>query len=181
MAGKVSAMVGEFRFWTARDLFVAHPEVALDMLASPTDEPPADFCRALLGGRTPEDAITFCAWLLPMPATVWWAHECLSNLDELFDEPDRRLLASVGDWVGAGGNGPPLLEAMAKPDQRTPAVWIALATARSVELPAPRAVNAGILAGLARVALEDRHDVLTAFVEMGLQLAGSEALQRSDA
>lgn len=174
-------MAEELRFRTARNLFEAYPDAARDMLASPTDEPPADFCRALLGGRTPEEAITFCAWLLPMPAAIWWAHECLDNLGELFDEPDRRLLAQVGDWVGAGGNGPPLLDVMATPDQRTPAVWIALATGRSVELPAAHAVNAGILAGLARVALEDRHDVLAAFVEMGLQLAGNEALQRSDA
>lgn len=174
-------MAEELRFRTARSLFEAYPEAARDMLAQPTDEPPADFCRTLLEGRTPEDAITFCAWLLPVPASIWWAHECLANLGELFDEQDRQLLARVGDWVGTGGDGPRLLETTARPDQRTPAVWIALATTRSAELPAARAVNAGILAGLARVALEDRHEVLAAFVEMGLRLAEDEALQRSDA
>ena len=46
-------------------------------------------------------------------------------------------------------------------------------------LPAAHAVNAGILAGLARVAVADRFSVLTAFVEMGIQLAETEALRRA--
>jgi hypothetical protein len=46
---------------------------------------------------------------------------------------------------------------------------------RSRPLPAAHAVSAGILAGLARVALANRFSVLTAFVEMGIQLAEIEA------
>ncbi|TIW09783.1 MAG: hypothetical protein E5V81_30335, partial [Mesorhizobium sp.] len=40
-------------------------------------------CRALLAGRVPEEAVTFCAYLLPERAAVWWGHECLSHLAEL--------------------------------------------------------------------------------------------------
>jgi hypothetical protein len=47
--------------------------------------------------------------------------------------------------------------------------------------PAAHAVNAGILAGLARVALADRFAVLSAFVEMGIQMAEIEARQSADA
>ena len=45
--------------------------------------------------------------------------------------------------------------------------------------PAARAVSAGVLAGLARVAFEDRFSVLSGFVEMGIQLAETEALRQS--
>jgi len=44
-------------------------------------------------------------------------------------------------------------------------------------LSAAHAVNAGILTGLARVAIADRSSVLSAFVEMGIQLAEIEALR----
>ncbi|RUZ31828.1 hypothetical protein EN948_36565, partial [Mesorhizobium sp. M7A.F.Ca.US.003.02.1.1] len=45
--------------------------------------------------------------------------------------------------------------------------------------PAAHAINAGILAGLARVALADRFTVLSAFVEMGIQMAEIEALSQA--
>ena len=47
--------------------------------------------------------------------------------------------------------------------------------------PAAHAVSAGVLAGLARVALADRFAVLSAFVEMGIQMAEIEARQSADA
>ena len=43
----------------------------------------------------PEEAITFCAYLLPGRAAVWWAHECLSQLAELLGDRDLELLALV--------------------------------------------------------------------------------------
>ncbi|GLS39178.1 hypothetical protein GCM10010869_47750 [Mesorhizobium tianshanense] len=75
----------------------------------------------------------------------------------------------------------------------TPAAWIALAAglrangsamdasalSASQPLPAAHAVSAGVLAGLARVALADRFSVLCAFVEMGIQMAEIEALSQS--
>ncbi|TIU05953.1 MAG: hypothetical protein E5W40_20305, partial [Mesorhizobium sp.] len=61
----MAAMANELRFKTARDLFMAYPAVARDMVARPTEQPSIEFCRALLAGRVPEEAITFCAYLLP--------------------------------------------------------------------------------------------------------------------
>jgi hypothetical protein len=188
-------MINGLRFKTARDLFAAYPAASQDMMAVPTDQPPLEFCRSLLTGKVPEEAITFCAYLLPSRAAIWWGHECLSHLTDLLEEQDHRLLALVHDWVSE-----PLehrrhfaMEEASATDQRTPAVWIALATGRSGESPADyqasaaaspslltaRAVNAGILAGLARVALADRLSVLTAFVEMGIQLAEIESMRSS--
>jgi hypothetical protein len=187
-------MTNELRFKTARDLFIACPAVASDMRALPTEQPSIEFCRTLLAGRVPEEAITFCAYLLPERAAVWWAHECLSHLTELLDGRDQELLALVSDWVGepdSPHHRAAVSRAMATPPT-TPASWIALAagwrgdgsaldaTAVSALQPfsAAHAVNAGILAGLARVALADRFSVLCAFVEMGIQMAEIEALRQ---
>ncbi|MER8406386.1 hypothetical protein NKH16_16830 [Mesorhizobium sp. M1307] len=166
------------------------------MRALPTEQRSIEFCRDLLAGPIPEEAITFCAYLLPDRAAVWWAHECLGHLSELLDKTDQELLALVRDWVSEPDSPRHLAavsEAAATPPT-TPGAWIALAAegrdngfgvagsvvgaAAPTALPrhsAAHAVNAGVLAGLARVALADRFAVLSAFVEMGLQLAEIEA------
>ena len=182
-------MANEFRSRTARDLFLANPAIATDMKAPPTDQPSIEFCRALLAGRVPEEAITFCAYLLPERAAVWWAHECLGNLAELLDGRDLELLALIGDWVGEPGN-PQHRTAMGEATETTPpatpAAWICLAAvlhddgaANGMTPPAARAVGAGILAGLARVSLADRFVVLAAFVDMGIQIAEMEGQQQA--
>ncbi|PTE10894.1 DUF6931 family protein [Mesorhizobium helmanticense] len=188
-------MAYELRFKTARDLFMACPAVAGDMVAPPTEQPSIEFCRTLLAGRVPEEAITFCAYLLPERAAIWWAHECLSHLTDLLDSGDQELLALVHDWVGQPDSpyhGAEVSKAAAMPPT-TPAAWIALAAgwhgngaaadmaaaSHLRSFPAAHAVNAGVLAGLARVALADRFSVLSAFVEMGIQMAEIEALRQS--
>jgi uncharacterized protein DUF6931 len=113
----------------------------------------------------------------------------------LLDNEDVNTLAVVQDWVGqphdASRQG--AVTEAATMRRQTPAGWIALAAQRYIKgvagewingsrlrpLPAAHAVNAGILAGLARVALADRFSVLSAFVEMGIQLAETEALRRA--
>ncbi|WP_292234942.1 hypothetical protein [Mesorhizobium sp.] len=71
----------------------------------------------------------------------------------------------------------------------TPAAWICLAAVSHdngaahevapAHLPAGHAVSAGILAGLARVSLADRFAVLAAFVDMGIQIAETEAQRQA--
>ncbi|GLS31147.1 DUF6931 family protein [Neomesorhizobium albiziae] len=186
--GGIVAMVNGLRFKTARDLFAAYPAASQDMKATPTDQPSLEFCRSLLASKVPEEAVTFCAYLLPDRAAVWWGHECLNHLTELLEEQDHRLLALVHDWVSEPlehRSHAAINEASAV-GQRTPAVWIALAagqngmsaygdeTSPQASSATARAVNAGILAGLARVALADRLSMLIAFVEMGIHLAEME-------
>lgn len=182
-------MANELGYRTARDLFLACPAISRDMKSPAADRPPLEFCRALLGGRVPEEAVTFCAYLLPERAAVWWAHECLSNLAELLADKDLELLALVHDWVGEPANPyyRAALNEVTDPFPATPAAWIVLAAAwrdpssnmMSTGFPAAHAVNAGILAGLARVALADRFAVLSAFIEMGIQLVEMEVQRQS--
>ncbi|MBZ9857252.1 hypothetical protein LB566_25995 [Mesorhizobium sp. CA13] len=188
-------MVNGLRFKTARDLFTACPAIGKEMRTPPTEQPSLAFCRDLLAGGIPEEAITFCAYLLPERAAVWWAHECLSHLSDWFDQADHELLALVRDWVGepdSPRHRADLIAAAARPPT-TPVGWIALAAgshedgaemdATSVSalqpFPLAHAISAGILTGLARVALADRFSVLSAFVEMGIQMAEIEALHQS--
>ncbi|MEO5757729.1 MAG: hypothetical protein ABIQ51_12840 [Mesorhizobium sp.] len=161
---------------------MSYPAVIRDMTALPTDEPSLEFCRSLLAGRVPEEAITFCAYLLPERAAVWWAHECLSHLTELLDGQDQALLALVRAWVSDPDNPQhrAALSAAAAAQPVTPAAWLVVAAGWRDNgwageplspFPAGHAINAGVLTGLARVSLEDRAPVLSAFVEMGMQMA----------
>jgi hypothetical protein len=192
VAGDASAMVDGLRYETARDLFEAWPCAARAMLATPTAQPSLDFCRALLDGATPEEAVTFCAYLLPERAAIWWAHECLDHLADLLDAEDAGLLSAVADWV-ATPDEPGRRAALARAGSAramTPAGRVALAAAGAqasgtgehgtgeAECPVAAGVNAAILAALARVAIPDRFSVLSAFVEMGMQLAEIEALRQ---
>lgn len=177
-----------FRFSTARDLFDAFPTAAQDIRAAPNDLPSLTYCRSLVGSRTPEEAITFCAYLLPSRVAVWWGHECLINLSAAMDEQDFRMLGFVHGWVSDPSEYRRfvVMEEAIAAEPRGPGVWIALAAGWTGSTAGARvngeaasrtarAVNTGILAGLARVALVDRGPALTDFVAMGIQLAEFEA------
>lgn len=182
-------MANELGYRSARDLFLACPAIARDMKAPATDRPPLEFCHTLLAGRVPEEAITFCAYLLPERAAIWWGHECLRNLAELLADVDLKLLAIVHDWVADPDNPRhrAALSSVIDMSPVTPAAWIVLAAAwrdpafnmASTGYPAAHAVNAGILTGLASVSRVDRFAVLSAFLEMGVQIVEMEAQRQS--
>jgi hypothetical protein len=182
-------MVSGLRYETARDLFAARPCAARDMTTVPTGQPSLAFCRFLLEGETPEEAVTFCAYLLPERPAVWWAHECLGHLGELLDEDDMRLLGVIADWVAAPEDGSlrAALAETAVSRPMTPAGRLAAAAvtaganANSMLESAcavASGVNASILTALARVAISDRFPLIEAFVEMGTQLAETEAARQ---
>jgi hypothetical protein len=182
-------MNGRVRFATARELFETFPTAGEDMAAQPSDAPSLDYLRALVKSRTPEDAVTFCAYLLPRRVAVWWGHQCLTNLPDILAQQDHALLAAAEDWVREPEEErryAALDAGMAAP-AKTPGAWIALAAGWSGGSMAPpgsapvvppphltaRAVNAGVLSAVARVALKQRAAVLSACVSMGIQLTES--------
>jgi hypothetical protein len=180
-------MSERLRFITARDLFDAFPSATEDMAASPSDRPSLDFVNGLVAGPTPEDGITFCAYLLSKREAVWWGRQCLNRIPDMLDADDHEMLALAENWVRYPDEDQrnAALNAGMASRTKTPGVWIALAAgwsggsmldpdAASV-VPPPyltaKAVNAGILSALARVDRKARGGTLRAFVGMGVQLA----------
>ncbi|HLZ10391.1 MAG TPA: hypothetical protein VKT80_17515, partial [Chloroflexota bacterium] len=53
------------RFTTARSVFETFPELASKSTVSPTDEPAIVFLKNLSARQKFEDAVAFCAHLLP--------------------------------------------------------------------------------------------------------------------
>lgn len=180
-------MTQRLRFSTARDLFQAFPVALDDMVARPSDRGSLEFLRDLVAGPTPEDAITFCAYLLGLREAVWWGHQCLSLLPERLAPEDLAMLALAEDWVRRPEEDTRTksLEAGMASRTKTPGVWIALAAGWSggsmigpdsmPVTPPPyltaKAVNAGVLGVLARVDRKGRGPTLGRFVDMGIRLA----------
>jgi hypothetical protein len=180
-------MAQRLRFSTAHDLFRAFPVALEDMDARPSDRPSLEFVKELAGGPTPEDAITFSAYLLGHREAVWWGHQCLTMLADFLAPEDHELMALAEDWVRQpeeDRRNRALAAGMASPT-KTPGVWAALAAGWSggsmagpddVPVTPPpyltaKAVNAGVLGVLARVHRADRAATLKAFVDMAIRLA----------
>lgn len=184
--GGVAAAAQRLRFSTARDLFDAFPTASEDIAAEPADRPSLDYMAELVAGQTPEDGITFCAYLLPKREAVWWAHQCLYNLAELLSDEDRQMLELAERWVRYPEEDErnAVLDAGMAGTAKTPGVWVALAAgwsggsmmppdAAAVDVPpylTAKAVNAGVLSALARVDRKSRADTLKLFANMGMQL-----------
>jgi len=180
-------MTQRLRFSTARDLFQAFPTALDDMAARPSDRGSLEFVRDLAGGATPEDAITFSAYLLGRREAVWWGHQCLNTLPDRLAPEDLSLLALAEDWVRRPEEATRIaaLDAGMASKTRTPGVWIALAAGWSggsmigpdsmPVTPPPyltaKAVNAGVLSVLARVDRNERAARLHSFVDMAIRLA----------
>lgn len=179
-------MGNRVRFETARELFDAFPTAMEDMTAVPSPQPSLDFLRALLAGPTPEEAITFCAYLLPKRVAVWWGHQCLVNLSEGLTAQDRDLLAVAESWVREPEEDQryAALEAGMAARVKSPGAWVALAAGWSGGSMSPsgmapvvppahltaRAINAAVLSAVARVPPKQRAAVLSACVTMGIQM-----------
>ena len=171
----------------AKDLFDEIPAAGEDILARPGEEPSLEFLAQLAHSPTPEEAVTFGAYLLPRRKAVWWGHECVRSLIHLLTDQDLRMLQLAEGWVRDPDEPQRIAamnEAMAA-RQKSPGVWIALGAAWSggsmvdASLPkvpppphlTPRAINGGILSALARVDNRHRATTLNHFIEMGVSLA----------
>lgn len=171
----------------ARDLFAEMPEAGEDMRARPDNQTPLAYIAELRDSKTPEEAITFTAYVLPRRKAVWWGHQCLSNVDHLLSEQDKVMLQLAEAWVRESEEELRYraMDAGMAARDKSPGVWIALAAGWSggslsrpdmprvpppLEL-TPRAVNTAILGVLAKVETRHRAPTLRAFVDMGVGLA----------
>lgn len=120
------------RFATARALYETFPKAVMRIEAEPTEAAPIDFLRELASRKAWDDAVSFCAHLLPRREAVWWGCACVRTLyDTLPDqaagldaaeawvrEPDAEHRQAAQD---VGMRGP----------QDNPMAWLALAAAWS--------------------------------------------------
>jgi hypothetical protein len=121
------------RFSVARDVFEAFPTAYEDIEAKPTDQLPLVFLRGLVNGPTPEDAIAFCAYLLPRREAVWWASQSVRALIGEPTEYDEAALKAAEEWVYEPEE-PKRRQALRignTANRRAASTWVALAAAWS--------------------------------------------------
>jgi hypothetical protein len=87
------------RFATTQALFETFPEPSQKISAEPTEQFPTEFLQSLVAANKIEDAVTFCAYLLPRREAVWWACRCArAQLDNIAEDRAAGLLAAEA-WV----------------------------------------------------------------------------------
>ena len=93
--------MSNLRFFTAREVFEALPGAAGDMAGIPESdaETPLDFLTRLLASSTPEDAVSFAAYLLGRREAVWWACACHRLLGQPSNRDDEKGLLMAEAWV----------------------------------------------------------------------------------
>ena len=146
-----ATMSQRLRFSTARDLFEAFPTASERHRRPPADRPSLDFMAELVAGPTPEDGITFCAYLLPKREAVWWAHECLAGVGRI---AVARGPSNAGAGRGLGAlsrrrrSATPFLMPAWPAPTKTPGVWVALAAGWSGGSMLPPDIAAGRAASI---------------------------------
>jgi hypothetical protein len=177
------------RFLTARDVFEAFPTAGEDIEAVPSDQAPLDFLLGLVGSGTPEDAIGFCAYLLPKREAVWWGCSCvrgLANGQQRSVVEGSRGFQAAEIWVKDPQHGrriEALRIGMVGP-RGDAGTWLALGAAWSggdmsgnpqTPVPAPpyltaKAIRAAVLIALARSPTRDRRTHLATCIDNGVKL-----------
>jgi hypothetical protein len=121
------------RFSAARDVFEAFPTAHEDIATEPNDQLPLVFLRGLMTGPTPDDAIPFCAYLLPRREAVWWASQSVRALVDKPTSYDEVAFKSAEDWVREPeeSNRRQALKIGTMANQGAASTWVALAAAWS--------------------------------------------------
>lgn len=184
--GTVTQTRPNFRFELAGDLFAQIPEAEEDITTPPEQYDSVGFVQFLLASPIPEEALMYCAYLLPRRVAVWWGHEALQNIEQVLDDNDRFMMQLAAAWVANPREDEryAAMDAALESKTKTAGVWLALGAGWSggsmtgPDLPpvppAPyltaRAVNAAILSALARRDLSERQTLIERFARMAIQL-----------
>ena len=174
------------RFATARQVFEAFPPACNDIESEPADSDPMAFIESLLGGPTPEDAVGFCAYMLPRREAVWWACQCIRATNQPIGSDDLKLLELAENWVKEPeeANRKAALAAGMAAAEKRPAAWAALGAGwsggsmvddpeRPVVPPnylTAQTVRAAVLTTLAQAATKERGKHLAASVQRAIKL-----------
>jgi hypothetical protein len=175
------------RFATARALYETFPEVAEQIKIAPTDQFPIEFLKNLVSKGKLDEAVAFCAYLLPRREAVWWACTCArASLGEIPRDRGACVLAAEA-WVydPDDAHRKAALEIGAASDSNDPLTWLALAagwsggllvTFPSLPVPVPtymtaRAARIAVLLSAAKAGKDQRPARLQACIEDGIKLA----------
>ena len=93
--------MSRLHFVEAQAVFDAFPTASGDIETKPDARPPLDFLRALVKGPAPDEAIAFCAYVLPRRVAVWWASQCVRALQPGLSPADEGALRAAEDWARA--------------------------------------------------------------------------------
>jgi hypothetical protein len=178
------------RFTTAHEVFDSFPTAVDDIEAAPSDVAPLEYLQQLAAGPTPNDAIVFCAYLLPRRAAVWWACRCLRILIPNRTDDEDAALQIAEAWVEEPEE--PRRRAALRlgtdGDQAAPTTWAALSAGwsggsltvdDSATVPSPshltaKSASAAVMLALGRVPFTDRRRQLRACIDTGLRIARGE-------
>jgi hypothetical protein len=175
------------RFATAQALFESFPELSEKIRAEPSEQCPTEFLGTLVAAGQIEDAVTFCAYLLPRREAVWWACGCARTpLGDLAEDRAAALLAAEA-WVEQPDDErrQAALEVGTRGHCDDPLTWVALAAGwaggflvsgphRSIPMPpymTARATRTAILISALRVNRNQRPAYLEACIAEGRRLA----------
>jgi len=174
------------KFLTARDVLIAFPTLADDIEARPDDSEPLAFVRKLAQSETPEDSLSFFAYLAPRREAVWWACRCLQSLAV----PDGGALAAAMAWVREPEEPHRLkaLECAEAGNDNDPTTWAAfgagwsggnIAGGEQPPIAAPphltaKAVRASVLIAVSRAPFKERRQRLERCLDEAMRVANDD-------
>jgi len=177
------------RFATAQALFEAYPELLRKIGADPSDQFPMDFLKTLASEGRVEDAVTFCAYLLPRREAVWWACGCEKALlrGMAQDRAAGRLAAEAWVCEPDDEHRQAALHVGTKGDGNDASTWLALAAGwaggfllsgphRKIPMPqymTARAARTAVLISALKVSRDERPARLKACIADGMRLVGT--------
>jgi hypothetical protein len=175
------------RFATAQALFETFPELSQKISAKPSAQFPTKFLQTLVAAGKLEDAVTFCAYLLPRREAVWWACRSARASSDHFAEDSAAALLAAEAWVREPDDArrQAALELGTRGHCDDALTWVALAAGWAggflgsgphLSIPMPqymtaRATHAAILISASSVKWDQRPAYLQACIADGTRLA----------
>ncbi|MEM8664275.1 MAG: hypothetical protein AAGF49_09170 [Pseudomonadota bacterium] len=175
-------------FDTARDVLLAFPTVADDVETAPDGREPLAFTRDLIASDTPEDCLSFFAYLAPRRDAVWWCCRCLEALGQ---RDEGGAVQAAMDWVRAPEEEQRLraLERAEAGSSSEASTWAAFGAAWSggnisqgdapPVLASPhltaKAVRAAVLIAVARAPFAERRARLERCLDEAMNVANDDA------
>lgn len=179
--------MSRIRFATARAVFEAFPEESRKIGAQAADQSPIDFLKSLMLRAELDDAVRFCALLLPRREAVWWACGCARSLLGKVPPDKAEPLLAAEAWVQQPETErrEAALRIGTHGDSDDPLTWIALAAGwaggmlfshpeRPIPMPpfmTARAARLAVQLGAGAVDRNERPARLRACVAEGIRLA----------